>query len=158
MKKLKLTRDRQKRFLEALAETGVVSLAAAIAGTSRTRVYELRNKNAAFAKRWEDAEERAADALEAEAWRRAVDGVPEPLVSAGKLVRDDDSLPIAIRRYSDPLMISLLKARRPERFKDRAVVEHDVSDRLADRLDAARLRALSQLAPPIIDATETDKQ
>ena len=158
MKKLKLTRDRQKRFLEALAETGVVSLAAAIAGTSRTRVYELRKKNAAFAKRWEDAEERAADALEAEAWRRAVAGVPEPLVSAGKMVRDDDGQPLAIRRYSDTLMIALLKARRPNQFKDRAVIEHDISDRLADRLEAARLRALSQLAPPIIDATETDKQ
>ena len=158
MKKLKLTRERQKRFLEALAETGVVSLAAAIAGTSRTRVYELRKKNAAFAKRWEDAEERAADALEAEAWRRAVAGVPEPLVSAGKMVRDDDGQPLAIRRYSDTLMIALLKARRPNQFKDRAVIEHDISDRLADRLEAARLRALSQLAPPIIDATETDKQ
>jgi hypothetical protein len=158
MKKLKLTRDRQNRFLEALAETGVVSLAAAIAGTSRTRVYELRKKNAAFAKRWEDAEERAADALEAEAWRRAVAGVPEPLVSAGKMVRDDDGQPLAIRRYSDTLMIALLKARRPNQFKDRAVIEHDISDRLADRLEAARLRALSQLAPPIIDATETDKQ
>jgi hypothetical protein len=26
----------------------------------------------------------------AEAWRRGVEGVSEPLVSAGKLVRDDD--------------------------------------------------------------------
>ena len=35
-------------------------------------------------------------------------GVPEPLVSAGKVVRDDDGQPIAIRRYSDALMIALL--------------------------------------------------
>ena len=38
-----------------------------------------------FAKEWEEAEEIAADRLEAEAWRRGVEGVPEPLVSAGKL-------------------------------------------------------------------------
>ena len=143
MKKLKLTRERQERFLKALAETGIVSAAVEIAATSRTRVYELRKHDPAFAAGWEEAEERAADALEAEAWRRAVAGVPEPLVSGGKVVRDDDGQPIAIRRYSDALMIALLKARRPERFKDRAVVEHDITDGLADRLEAARRRALA---------------
>src|SRR5271156_4372552 len=130
MRKLKLTRERRERFLKALADTGIVSLAVEIAGTSRTRVYELRKRDTAFAKAWEEAEERAADALEAEAWRRAVAGVQEPLVSGGKVGRDDDGQPLAIRRYSDTLMLALLKARRPERFKDRAVIEHDVSDSL----------------------------
>jgi len=143
MKKTKLTRERQERFLRALAGTGIVSTAAEIAGTSRTRVYELRKRDPTFAVGWEEAEEQAADALEAEAWRRAVSGVPEPLVSAGKIVRDDDGLPIAIRRYSDTLMIALLKARRPEKFKDRQLVEHDIADGLADRLEAARRRALA---------------
>lgn len=146
MKKLKLTRERQERFLHALGETGIVSTATEIAGTSRTRVYELRKRDPVFAGAGEEAEERAADALEAEAWRRAVDGVPEPLVSSGRVVRDDDGLPIAIRRYSDTLMLALLKARRPEKFKDRAVVEHDIADGLADRLEAARQRALAASA------------
>jgi hypothetical protein len=65
MKKLKLTRERQERFLKALAETGIVSAAVEIAGTSRMRVYELRKRDPAFAAGWEEAEERAADALEA---------------------------------------------------------------------------------------------
>jgi hypothetical protein len=146
MKKLKLTIERQERFLKALADTGIVSVAVEIAGTSRTRVYELRKRNPGFAAAWEDAEERAADALEAEAWRRAVVGVQEPLVSSGKVVRDDDGQPLAIRRYSDALMLALLKARRPEKFKDRAVVEHDIADGLADRLEAARQRALAASA------------
>jgi hypothetical protein len=145
MKALKFTKDRREAFLAALAETGIVSAAASIAGTSRTRVYELRKQDTAFAGAWEAAEEQAADALEAEAWRRAVVGVPEPLVSSGKVVRDDDGQPLAIRRYSDTLMIALLKPRRPERFKDRAVVEHDIADGLADRLEAARQRALAQV-------------
>jgi hypothetical protein len=148
MKRLKLTRERQKRFLTALTETGIVSTAAEIAGTSRTRVYELRQRDEAFAKAWDDAEEQAADALEAEAWRRAVVGVLEPLVSGGKVVRDDDGQPIAIPRYSDTLMLALLKARRPDRFKDRAEVVHDFSDRVADRLEAARLRMLERLRAP----------
>src|SRR6266478_1646160 len=143
MRRLKLTRECQERFLRVLAETGIVSTAVEIAGTSRTRVYELRKRNSGFAAGWEEAEERAADALEAEAWRRAVVGVQEPLVSGGKVVRDDDGQPIAIRRYSDTLMLALLKARRPDRFKDRAAVEHDITDNLADRLDAGRRRALA---------------
>jgi len=143
MKSLKFTKDRREAFLRALADTGIVSLAAGIAGITRARAYQVRKADLLFAAAWEEAEEQAADRLEAEAWRRAVAGVPEPIVSAGKIVRDDDGQPIAIRRYSDALMIALLKARRPERFKDRAVVEHDIADGLADRLEAARQRAIA---------------
>ena len=49
MKKLKLIRERQERFLRALSETGIVSAAVEIAGTSRTRVYELRKRDTSFA-------------------------------------------------------------------------------------------------------------
>jgi hypothetical protein len=119
MKRLKLTKARREHFLKVLADTGSVTAAVAVAGTSRTRVYELRKAHPAFAAAWEEAEETAADALEAEAWRRAVEGVPVPLVSAGKIVRDDDGQPIAIRRYSDNLLLALLKAHRPEKFRDR---------------------------------------
>ena len=110
MRKLKLTQVRRKRFLEALADTGSVTKAAVVAGTSRTRVYELRKVDPAFAAAWAEAEDIAVDQLEDEARRRAVEGVPEPLVSAGKLVRDDNGQPITVRRYSD----SLLMAVRPE--------------------------------------------
>ena len=113
MRKVKLTQTRQGRFLKALSETGSVSTAVAVAGTSRTRVYELRKADPAFANGWEEAEEIAADRLEDEARRRALEGVPEPLVSAGKLVRDDDGQPIMVRRYSDNLLAALIKAHRP---------------------------------------------
>ena len=120
VRRLKLTPARQARFLEALADTGSVASAAAVAGTSRTRVYELRKADPAFATAWQEAEEIAADRLEDEARRRALDGVPEPLVSAGKLVRDDDGQPITVRRYSDNLLLALLKAHRPPR-RERSV-------------------------------------
>ena len=118
MNKLKLTKERQGRFLEALANTG--SVTAAVANTSRTRVYELRKADAAFASAWQEAEEMATDRLEDEARRRAVEGIAEPLVSAGKLVRDDDGKPILVRRYSDNLLLALLKAHRPPR-RERSV-------------------------------------
>jgi hypothetical protein len=115
MNRLKLTKMRQGCFLQALANTGSVTAAIAVAGSSRTRVYELRKTDPEFACAWQEAEDIAADGLEAEARRRAVEGVTEPLVSAGKLVRDDDGQPIAVRRYSDHLLLALLKARRPPR-------------------------------------------
>ena len=82
---------------------------------SRTRVYELRKADPGFASAWEEAEEIAADRLEEEARRRAVEGVEEPLVSAGRLVRDDNGQPIMVRRYSDNLLLALMKAHRPPR-------------------------------------------
>jgi hypothetical protein len=120
MRKLKLTQARQKRFLVALSDTGSVTTAVAVAGTSRTRVYELRKADPAFATAWNESEEIAADRLEDEARRRAIEGVSEPLVSAGKLVRGDDGQPITVRRYSDHLLLALLKAHRPPR-RERSV-------------------------------------
>jgi hypothetical protein len=115
MKRLKLTKTRREDFLRALADTGSITSAVTAAGTSRTRVYELRKVDPAFAAAWDEAEEIAADRLENEARRRAVEGVSEPLVSAGKLVRDDVGQPVAMRRYSDPLLLALLRMHRPAR-------------------------------------------
>ena len=116
MKRLKLTKARRENFLKVLADTGSVTAAVAAAGTSRTRVYELRKTDTAFAAAWDEAEDIATDRLEDEARRRAVEGVAEPLVSAGKLVRGDDGQPITVRRYSDKLLLELLRAhRRPQR-------------------------------------------
>jgi hypothetical protein len=112
MRKLKLTRERQERFLEALSEAGSVTKAAA-AATSRTRAYELRKTDPAFAAAWAEAEDVAVGRLEDEARRRAVEGVQEPIVSGGSMVRDDAGQPIFVRRYSDRLLAELLRARRP---------------------------------------------
>jgi len=120
MKKLKLTAEKREQFLQALADSGSVTAAVAAAGTSRTRVYELRNTDTAFAAAWDEAEEIATDRLQDEARRRAIEGVAEPLVSAGKLVRGDDGQPIMVQRYSDNLLLALLKARRLPR-RERSV-------------------------------------
>jgi hypothetical protein len=136
MRKLKLTEACQQRFIKALSKTGSVTKAAALAGTSRTRVYELRKMDPVFAAAWEDAEEVAADRLEDEARRRAVEGVPEPLVSAGKLVRDDDGQPIIVRRYSDNLLLALIRARRPPPRERSVRVQFPTLHSIADATDA----------------------
>jgi hypothetical protein len=151
MRKLKLTPARQEQFLKALAETGSVATSAALAGTSRTRVYELRKADQEFAGAWEDAEEIAADRLEGEARRRAVEGVEEPLVSGGKLVRDASGQPITIRRYSDNLLLALIKAHRPPR-RERSVpfqlpVLHSAADAAAAMISIAAAVAAGEITP-----------
>lgn len=63
MRKSKLTEACQQRFLKALADTRRVGAAAAVAGTSRTQVYELRQRNPAFAEAWRQALRSADDPL-----------------------------------------------------------------------------------------------
>jgi hypothetical protein len=155
--KRRVTARRQQRFLAALAETGNITLAARAAAVPRSSIYEHRAADAAFAKAWEEAEQIAADRLEAEAWRRGVDGVPEPLVSAGRLVGDADGKPIFVQRYSDTLLLALLRAHKPDKFRDRTSVELDVSDRLAERLESARQRLLTKEGPVLVIDNDPDR-
>jgi len=62
----------------------------------------------------------AADMLEAEAWRRALEGVAQPVVKAGVPVIDPDTgKAMMIRRYSDALLMLLLRGSKPEKFAAR---------------------------------------
>ncbi len=79
----------------------------------------MRESDPAFAKDYDEALEEAADLLEAEAWRRALEGVPQPLLRAGQPVFDAEGVPITVRRYSDPLLVMLLRGCKPEKFQRR---------------------------------------
>jgi hypothetical protein len=102
----------RERFLGFLEETANVTEACRRAGICRPVAYGWR-KDEAFAARWEAAVDRGTDALEDEAVRRAHEGVERPVYQGGKRVG-------LVREYSDTLLIFMLKARRPERFKDRS--------------------------------------
>ena len=117
--RVKFTDSARTQFLEVLARTCNVTHAARTAGISRSRVYELRKEDAEFAADWQDAEETAIDALEGEARRRAYDGVDEPVVYRGTISTDEKGQPVTVKRYSDTLIIFLLKAHRPEKYRER---------------------------------------
>jgi hypothetical protein len=104
-------------WLEAFEKRGTVVAACKTAGVGRTTAYEWRQKDEAFALAWADIEEATTEAMEREAFRRGVEGTVEPLVSAGKHVTD-------VKKYSDTLLIFMLKARRPEKYRDNIKVEH----------------------------------
>jgi len=108
----KLTDDLYDKFFNNLAITCNITKSAESIGVSRQHVHHLRRTKPDFAKRWEDAIERATDTLEAEARRRALDGYDRPVFFQGKQVG-------AETLYSDPLMITLLKAHRRDKFGDK---------------------------------------
>lgn len=99
-------------FLGALAECGIVSRAAEAAGIDRVTVWRRRQEDPDFAKAVDEAIDMAADKLEAEARRRAVDGVEEPVYQGGQLVGTKTV-------YSDSLLALLLKGRRKKVFAER---------------------------------------
>ena len=99
------------KFLEELARSGNVLLSCKKAGVGRSTVYEAKHADPAFSEHWLDALEEAADLMEAVAQQRAIHGTLRPVFQGGQQVG-------AIREYSDTLLIFLLKAHRPERFRD----------------------------------------
>jgi hypothetical protein len=85
-------------FLRTLAKHGNITAAADAAGISRRAAYDLREKDPEFKTQWDEAIERALDKLEEEAFKRATS-------------------------TSDVLLIFLLKARRPEVYRQPSKVE-----------------------------------
>lgn len=120
-------RDWVPDFLRELARYGIVQWACDAAQVGRSTVYELRQSDAAFAASWNEAREVAWDRLEQEAYRRAAEGVDVPLVSGGRVVRDDDGEIIYVKQFSDQLMSLMLRAKRPGEYRDRQEIQHSGS-------------------------------
>jgi len=110
-----------------------VSEAAKAACFSRNCAYAHQKADPAFAAAWDEAVEVATDALVAEARRRAVNGVEEPVFHKGDCGH--------IRRYFDRMLEILLKAHRPAQFRENVKVEHSGLEDLAGAICEARQRA-----------------
>jgi hypothetical protein len=109
-----ITHPKKRLFVLALAETGNRTQAAAVAGVSRFTPYSPPwRTDLALQAAVKQAEEAAADLIEAEAYRRGVLGWEEP---AGWHQGRPGGM---VRKYSDVLAIFLLKGLRPDRYKDR---------------------------------------
>lgn len=107
----------RETFIETLRGSCNVSESARAAGIGRRTAYEWREADEEFAAAWKDAEDEAADKLEREAWRRAVEGTDKPISFQGVITA-------TYKEYSDKMLEILLKAHRPEKFTDRSKVEH----------------------------------
>lgn len=105
------TPDKQQVFLRFLEDTASITKAAAFAGVDRRTVYTLKDQNKEFAAHLKDSLDVGLDKLEDEARRRAYDGIDEPVFYKGKQVS-------TIKRYDSILLMFLLKAHRPEKYRE----------------------------------------
>lgn len=110
---------RSKRiFLHALAETGNIATASAAAGWKNTMIpRNYKRVDKLFSEAWDKAAEASSDILEAEAVRRATEGVMEPVYYQGDVV----GYKLA---YSDSLLQFLLKGVNPDKFRESTLVNH----------------------------------
>lgn len=115
--------DWKPAFLTNLALTGNATEAAEAADIVPSTAHRARKSDAAFDAAWDEALEEAADRLETEARRRAVTGVDEPVFGSlgGKLGSGEIG---TIRKYSDTLLIFLLKGARPSKYRENFNVNH----------------------------------
>lgn len=117
------TRQRvREKFLRELAKRGIVADACKIAKVGRATVYKWREDDKEFADAWKEAVDIAIDTAEREAWRRAVEGVDKPLI--GRVGKDQDGVITVIKEYSDSILLRVLSANRPEKWRERSQIEH----------------------------------
>lgn len=106
--------DRQRAFIEALADCGSVITAAQCVGMSESSAYRLRRAPGAeaFDRAWSAAIDAASKKLLDAAFERALVGTDEP-------VFDRKGRRIGRRlRQSDRLLMFLIRAYGPDRFRD----------------------------------------
>ena len=100
---------RQRVYIETLAESGSVHLAAKSAGLSARSAYALRVRSPRFAAAWDAAQQLAVGRLSALAFDRAIHGRVEQIYHHGELVGER-------RVPSERLLMWLLARLDPARF------------------------------------------
>ncbi|MBV7257183.1 hypothetical protein KCG44_10355 [Pacificimonas sp. WHA3] len=103
------TAERQRLFIETLAETGIVSRAADRAGMSRESAYQLRRRTdrADFRDAWDAATDIAGQMLQEIAFDRVLNGAIETRYDA------DGEVTGYTRRINDRLLMFMLTHHRP---------------------------------------------
>ncbi len=97
--------------MKALRDSGIVREACEHARISRGQAYAAKHDDEKFAAAWDEAMQEAVDRLEAVAQERAIDGWEEPVFYQGVACG-------TVHRRSDTLLMFLMKAHAPERFRD----------------------------------------
>jgi len=138
MRGRKLQTRKKNRFLEELRKDGHAIQSAGRVGVGVSTLYAHRAQDPEFAAAWEEAadegEQAQAAALAAEADRRALHGVEEPVFHRGEVCG-------FVRKYSDNLLMFRLKALQPEKYRER----HEVTGNLTLRQVMHGLRDSSGL-------------
>lgn len=106
------------RVIQEFADCGRIDLACARAGCDRSCHYAWLKAEPEYKAAYEIARAQSADLLEAEAHRRAYEGVTKPVFQGGVQVGE-------IQEYSDSLLSFLLMARIPKVYGKRVELAGD---------------------------------
>lgn len=109
-------------FLEEFRLRGILSHACRAAGVDVSMPYYWQEHDTEFAIEYRAAKQQADDAIRAEIYRRAVEGNTEPLMSNGRVVKNEHGEIQYVQKYSDQLLIFLAKARMAE-FREKTAVD-----------------------------------
>lgn len=125
----RMSLEKRRLFLRTFAVRGIVLDGCKAAGISRTGVERWRESSEWFDTMYSIAIEEAADRIEAEAYRRAVEGYDEPVIYQGMTTTVLDPVTmqekqLTVRKYSDSLMAMMLRGARPEKYRENYKVEH----------------------------------
>lgn len=137
----RIEQPNQRAFLEAYAQVGNISAAAKHAHIDRGSHYVWMNNVEGYPDAFAEAHERAIDRLETEAVRRAVIGVDKPQTHKGRIQYNADGTPVTVKEYSNALLIFLLKAGRPHKYRDNYAIEVSGKDGGPIQLQAMRDQA-----------------
>jgi hypothetical protein len=131
-------------FLAAYVRTASITKAARAARIERQLHYRWLVDDPAYPKQFEAAQREAAQILEDEAIRRAHEGIVKPLTYKGRFqykqrpkrnpdgsyveehgrkVYEDYGAPLAVREYSDGMMMFLLRGFLPGKYRENSSVE-----------------------------------
>lgn len=98
-------------LLELKRNGGCLTYAAEAVGVGRRTVYTYMDKYPSFKQLVDDVREGVYEQYEAEAYRRAVKGVTNPVVQGGRVVTGPDGKPLMRTEYSDFLLKFLMEGR-----------------------------------------------
>jgi hypothetical protein len=111
---------KKRAFLAAYSLCGNITRAAELAEVSRGSHYLWMNEDEAYQLCFNDADQEAIERLEAEARRRAVQGVSKPVFYQGMECG-------VVQEYSDTLLMFLLKGAKPQKYRDNVAVDANIS-------------------------------
>jgi hypothetical protein len=128
------TEEKQRRFIEELADTGIVRVAAKAVGMTPQSAYRLRRSpdGAAFARAWDIARQHAGALLEDIAFERAIEGVEQNIF-------DEHGTVVCTKRVvNDRLLTFLLAHLKPDRYgRDARRAGADAADAAARNTETA---------------------
>jgi hypothetical protein len=163
----------KKRFLDELVKNGSLSLSGRLVGVGRETVLAHRKKFPEFDEQVRNALAEAGDLLEAEARRRGFDGVDEPVIHQGvpsgqwvnerglpvsHLTPGAVFIPLTVKKYSDTLLMFMLRALKPKRFRENHKIDIEGKVKVRQSVDFTKLsteqlKALADIAKTAVTTT-----